>query len=240
MYKNPSNIDIKNENIDSNPENKFISLDTKMEILSASEKLKKNTNLAICMTGKAFDYFLKNYREEINIKNGYLKRSRTLKNSNPSFNNVYDNIFINLADVLIEKCVVYARMQPSNKVDLVNFLKEFKTNIVSMCGDGANDCGALLSSDIGISISHKNNHSKVAAHFYSEKDSIECIDFILRNGRACYENNVIIFKFMILYTVIQNCSVLIFLSKSSSDFSTNQYLVLDCFVVLVSSVIASR
>ena len=41
LYKNPSNIDIKNENIDSNPENKFISLDTKMEILSASEKLKK-------------------------------------------------------------------------------------------------------------------------------------------------------------------------------------------------------
>ena len=109
-----------------------------------------------------------------------------------------------------------------------------------MCGDGANDCGALLSSDIGISISHKRNQNKITAHFYSNDDSIKCLVTILRNGRACYENSVIIFKFMILNGIIQNCSILLFFSIGSSDFSTYQYLFQDCFTVLISCLLASK
>jgi cation-transporting ATPase 13A3/4/5 len=130
-------------------------------------------------------------------------------------------------------------MQPNNKVELVNFFKENKENIVAMCGDGANDCGALLCADIGISISHKKS-TNITAHFYSEDDSISCVEMILKNGRACLENSVIICKFMIIYGIVQNCSIISLYSIGSSDLTNYQYLYLDCFTVLINCLVGSK
>jgi len=51
--------------------------------------------------------------------------------------------------VLYSKGRIFYRMKPDTKSDLVNFYKKHKENMVVMCGDGANDCGGILSSDIG-------------------------------------------------------------------------------------------
>jgi hypothetical protein len=214
-------------------------IDIKKELVAVIKKFKSRPDAYMCFTGKAFEYFLKYYREEAYFLNE--KRKILLKNK--KFNQVkfsdYDNVFHTLGEILIERCKVFSRMQPTNKVDLVNFLKENKDNIVGMCGDGANDCGALLCADVGISISQKNKNN-VTAHFYSENDSIECIEIILRSGRALFENSFIIFKFMILYGITQMCSVLLFASIGSSDFTLYQYLYVDFFVVLVTCLLASK
>jgi magnesium-transporting ATPase (P-type) len=226
---------IKNSKIE-NKKNQIINL--KKELAAAIENFGSRPNAYMCFTGKAFEYFLRYYKEEKIL----LKEKEELlkdKNANLEKFSDYDNVFHKLGEILIERCKVFSRMQPTNKVDLVNFLKENKDNIVGMCGDGANDCGALLSADTGISIS-QNNKNNVTAHFYSENDSIECIEIILRSGRACFENSVIIFKFMILYGITQNCSVLLFFSIASSDFSFHQYLYIDCFVVLITCILASK
>lgn len=47
-----------------------------------------------------------------------------------------------LLDKLVCVCDVYARMSPDQKQLLVNHLQTVDYT-VAMCGDGANDCGAL-------------------------------------------------------------------------------------------------
>jgi cation-transporting ATPase 13A3/4/5 len=42
---------------------------------------------------------------------------------------------------------VFARMSPSNKTRLVQLFQE-AGYVVAMCGDGANDCGALNRADV--------------------------------------------------------------------------------------------
>ena len=213
-----------------------ISSTIKLEILNFVKICQINPDLSICLTGKAFEYFLKFYRNENNYKKS------TISEKNEIISNYEDNkIFHMLGEILINKCKVFARMQPSNKVELIKFLKENKDNIVGMCGDGANDCGALLNSDVGISICNKKSkNNNITSHFYSHDDSIKCIEISIKNGRACYENSIITLKFMIMYGIIQICSCLISFISGFSDIGSIQYLYIDCFTVLITSLLASK
>ena len=231
IVNNPKDLGGKTNNFDE----KNVSLTVKHDIKKMMENFKLNTNAMICMTGKALDFILKNYRIESQL---YTKIEKG-KKIEIKVDDEFCTLFRDLAKLMIEKGKIFSRMQPNNKVDLVNYFKEKKENIVAMCGDGANDCGALLCADIGISISHKKG-TNITAHFYSENDSISCVEIILKNGRACLENSVIICKFMIIYGIIQNCLVLILYSWGSSDLTINQYLYLDCFTVLFNCLVASK
>jgi len=66
---------------------------------------------------------------------------------------VFDWVLFNYSDEqlreIIENCRVFARMLPDQKKVLVEKLQEFG-HCVSFCGDGANDCGALKSSDVSL------------------------------------------------------------------------------------------
>ena len=50
-------------------------------------------------------------------------------------------------DYYIDKISVFARMKPLQKQSLIEHLQK-KEYLVVMCGDGANDCGALKSADV--------------------------------------------------------------------------------------------
>jgi cation-transporting ATPase 13A3/4/5 len=71
-------------------------------------------------------------------------------------------------------------MRPEQKANLLGHLKKIK--ITMMCGDGANDCAALKTADVGVSLSEAE--ASIAAPFTSRVADIQCVVKILREGRA--------------------------------------------------------
>eukprot|EP00341_Mesodinium_pulex_P003744 CAMPEP_0116895376 /NCGR_PEP_ID=MMETSP0467-20121206/4914_1 /TAXON_ID=283647 /ORGANISM="Mesodinium pulex, Strain SPMC105" /LENGTH=81 /DNA_ID=CAMNT_0004566073 /DNA_START=37 /DNA_END=282 /DNA_ORIENTATION=- len=69
----------------------------------------------------------------------------------------------------IEKTIVFARMSPDQKKELVNSLQDLHFT-VGMCGDGSNDCKALKASDVGLSLSAAD--SSIAAPFTSNIQNV--------------------------------------------------------------------
>ncbi len=58
------------------------------------------------------------------------------------------HFYPDLLDRVVTVCDVYARMSPDQKQTLVNRLQQISYT-VAMCGDGANDCGALKVGGVG-------------------------------------------------------------------------------------------
>ena len=83
---------------------------------------------------------------------------------------------------------------------------------VGMCGDGANDCGALKTAHAGISLSEAE--ASVASPFTSRTANIECVPTVMREGRAALVTSFGVFKYMALYSIIQFTSVEILYSVS--------------------------
>ena len=128
-------------------------------------------------------------------------------------------------------CIFY-RMTPKNKAELIQFFKQDKKSIVIMCGDGSNDVPAILEADIGVSINQESN-MQILSHFYMKNTSIECVESIVKTGRACLECNEMLFKVIIIQdSVLTLCKKLVFYSKNE-EFT--QYHIL--FIGIVCSLI---
>jgi cation-transporting ATPase 13A3/4/5 len=72
---------------------------------------------------------------------------------------------------------------------------------VSMCGDGANDCGALKQADIGLSLSQAE--ASISAPFTSQVTNITSMVELIKECRAGLATNFSLFNIMALYSLTQ-------------------------------------
>ncbi|XP_023236107.1 probable cation-transporting ATPase 13A3 [Centruroides sculpturatus] len=79
---------------------------------------------------------------------------------------------------IVQKGTIFARMLPEQKLHLIEALQNLDHQ-VGMCGDGANDCGALKAAHTGVSLSVAE--ASVASPFTSRVQNIQCIPLLIRN-----------------------------------------------------------
>jgi len=120
-------------------------------------------------------------------------------------------------------------MSPDDKANLVELLQDTMQTQIGMCGDGANDCGALKQADAGVSLSEAE--ASIAAPFTSQIQDISCVITLLREGRAALTTTFQAFKFIELYSMIQFFTVTI-LYLSGRNLTDNQFLYIDIAVLV--------
>lgn len=101
--------------------------------------------------------------------------------------------------------------------------------LVGFCGDGANDCAALKTADVGISLSPAE--ASIAAPFTSSIQDISCVITLLTEGRAALATSFSCFKYMVLYAVCESMSVCV-LYFGYTNLSEGEFLYIDLFLVL--------
>ncbi|VDM18680.1 unnamed protein product [Hydatigera taeniaeformis] len=102
-----------------------------------------------------------------------------------------------------------------------------------MCGDGANDCGALRAAYIGVALS--DCEASIAAPFTSRQQNIRCVANILKEGRCSLSTAIGSFKYMVLYSFIQFFTVILLYSIGNT-LTDPEYLIIDLFIVAPLSV----
>lgn len=131
-----------------------------------------STNSQLCMTGRAFnELFPGNIVELTPIEKRFMR------------------------------CVsVFARTKPNDKAKIVMAFQNMGMK-VSMCGDGANDCGALKQADIGLSLSQAE--ASISAPFTSQVANISSMVELIKECRAGLATNFTLFNIMAIYSLIQ-------------------------------------
>ena len=172
--------------------------------------MKKEEDYVIAMTGKTFEtlYILK--EKYLNTKNQNLK------------------IYYDTFKVILLHGRVFARMAPEHKALLVEGFKKEKLEVL-MCGDGANDCMALRTANIGVSLSEEE--ASIAAPFTSRNQNISCLVPLLKEGKSSLVTSIQTFKYMMMYSLIQFIAVTLAMVLSSY-LSENQYLSVDVFIII--------
>ena len=171
--------------------------------------LTKSDNFGIATTGPVFEKICK-------------LNERYIKTKDPKLKLIHQSYRL-----ILKNGRVFARMAPEHKALLVEaFKKEGFTTL--MCGDGANDCAALRTANVGVSLSPEE--ASIAAGFTSQIPDVSCIFELLREGKCSLTTSIQTFKYMMLYSMIQFICVTLLLIYISylTDF---QFLVSDLFII---------
>ncbi|XP_053202977.1 polyamine-transporting ATPase 13A3-like [Panonychus citri] len=107
---------------------------------------------------------------------------------------------------IVHRGTIFARMLPDHKLHLIDEIQR-QGHQVAMCGDGANDCGALRLANCGISLSMAE--SSVASPFTYTKKNIECVPILISEGRATLAATLGAFKYQASYCFVLLSAVLI-------------------------------
>jgi cation-transporting ATPase 13A3/4/5 len=178
------------------------------EIQNITKKISPNSNTILGMTGDTFD---------------------SLLNSNA------------LPPSLLLQTKVFARSSPEQKARIVKLLQEVlgnsdKSDFVGFCGDGANDCSALKTANVGLSLTQ--TEASIAAPFSTTIDNISCVLELIKEGKCSLRIAVENFQF-ICFTALAQYIGQIMLYFYVTDFSNGHYYYMDLmftfwFIILVS------
>ncbi|GBM58507.1 putative cation-transporting ATPase 13A4 [Araneus ventricosus] len=133
-----------------------------------------------------------------------------------------------LLDKVVLKGAIFARMLPEHKLYLIECFQNLGYH-VGMCGDGANDCGALKTAHTGVSLSLAE--ASVAAPFTSPQQNIQCIPTLIREGRATLVSTFDSFRYMVCYSFTFLLAVL-FLFWDGQRPSDGAYVTIDIILNL--------
>ncbi|KAG2378060.1 hypothetical protein C9374_008682 [Naegleria lovaniensis] len=133
-------------------------------------------------------------------------------------------------------CKIFARFTPDQKMRLVEEFQKLEY-FVGMCGDGANDAGALKAAHVGVSLSEAE--ASIAAPFTSLKPTIACVPQVIKEGKAALATSFQMFKFMMCYSLIQFFTVVL-LYDINSNLGDNQFLWVDGLVIFTMALLMGR
>ncbi len=206
------------DNIKNNIDYDLVNIDLENSPFDKFNNNINNEDYIIAVTGHTFETLWK-------LRNKYIEnKNKDLYCYYETFRKILQNGFI------------FARMSPEHKTILVECLREEKFTVL-MCGDGANDCGALRAADVGVSLSIEE--ASIAAHFTSKKPDISCLIKLINEGKASLVTSIQTFKYMMIYSLIQFICVTLLLILNSY-LSDNQFLASDVFIIFPLAFLIAR
>ena len=155
-----------------------------------SESFFKNlqTDLILCISGKAFKYIYEN-KEDIK--------------------------YSNLLKILPKYAKIFFSMSSKDKSFLIDYFRELPNKKTCMIGYGSSDIDSIMTAHVGICLKKPNNVNTMLSHFYLPSQDLMNVKTIIEHGRAIFENLFLLFiscLFCItvidLYVVITFCILL--------------------------------
>lgn len=122
------------------------------------------------------------------------------------YNNENNNDIIEIKREFMNYIKVFARSKPNDKTKAISIFQSIG-RITAMCGDGANDCGALKQADAGLSLAEAE--ASISAPFTSKIQNISSMVSLIRECRAGLATNFSLFNIMALYSLTQYSSTVL-------------------------------
>ncbi|KAL8003389.1 putative P-type ATPase, HAD superfamily, P-type ATPase, transmembrane domain superfamily [Plasmopara halstedii] len=175
---------------------------------------------SLALTGAAIERFL--------VEN----ESKENESINPSTKS-----WSNFAYELVGRTKVFARVRPEQKTWIIETLMTRHGACVAMCGDGANDCGALKAAHVGLALS--TDDAAMVAPFTSRTLRVSDAVELLREGRGALSSAFVAFRYMVIYSVVQ-ATISATMNDLHSQMSDSQFLFDDLVVVFALSLLMVR
>ncbi|OAG30002.1 cation-transporting ATPase 13A3/4/5 [Nematocida displodere] len=155
----------------------------------------------------------------------------------------------NLFDLLIQspdyrrlvkkRCKVFSRMNPSQKSAVVNFYKE--SGLVCFVGDGANDCNAIQSADVGISLCSADGTTGefcVSSYVVYRKEITSLLS-IIKEGKSTSVTTINKIEQILTITITQFIALCV-LQTQLLFMSDRQNIYSDILISIPLSILMSR
>ena len=152
----------------------------------------------------------------------FLLNDRYMKKKDELFKSAHDAFRL-----VLKNGRVFARMAPNHKALLVEAFKK-EGFMTLMCGDGANDCSALRTAHVSVSLSE--GEASIAGHFNSKINDVSCVFELLIEGKCSLSTSMCTFKFMMLYSIIQ-FFCLILMMVYNTYLNDYQFFLIDILLV---------